>query len=263
MANTKILTAGDKLAEQYAETLLVVLKDLDKRVVDIVAGARTSRTEFDAAIILNSRAQMVEALQSSGYNQLSAAYIAEYEGIPATVAGAMKDRKLPPPKFTAADAEIFAGLASADLQAFSAIGRNAMDELRIGLYKQAVSNQPFSALVRSVAAATVGVDGKGSPMANHARTIANTAVLDFGGEVLRVAGENIFDQFNVPESERLWEIVGPDDAVTRDSCSEALSDPIRTKAEWLQHTNENGDPYFGGAPGGFNCRHQFFPVVSE
>jgi hypothetical protein len=255
MANTKILTAGDKLAELYAEALLEVLKDLDKRVVDIVAGARTSRTEFDAAIILNSRAQMIEALQASGYNQLSAAYISEYEGIPATVAKAMKDRKLPPPKFTAADAEIFVGLASADLQAFSAIGRNAMDELRIGLYKQAVSNQPFSALVRSVAAATVGVDGKGSPMANHARTIANTAVLDFGGEVLRVAGENI--------GAEKWEAVGPLDSVTREECQEALSDPVRTEAEWKQHTGADGEPYWGGTPGGFNCRHQLFPVVSE
>jgi len=254
VANSKILTAGDKLAEQYAETLLLVLKDLDKRVVDIVAGARTSRTEFDAAIILNSRPQMVQALRDSGYFALARDYVEEYQGIPATVATAMTDRKLPPPKFTTADAEIFAGLAKADLQAFSAAGTNAMSELRLGLYKQAVSNQPFSALVESVRAATVGVDGKGSPMANHAKTIANTAILDFGGETLRIAGENI--------GATQWQVVGPNDDVTREECREALSDPVRTESEWKQHEGADGEPYWGGTPGGWNCRHQLFPVVT-
>ncbi len=254
MANTKILTAGDKLAEEYAKTLLLVLQDLDKRVVDIVSGAVTARSQYDAAIILNSREQMITALRESGYFALAADYVEEYQAIPGVVTRSMVGRDLPSPKFTTADAEIFAGLASADLQAFSAVGTQAMDELRLGLYKQAVSGQPFSALVDSIAAATIGVDGKGSPMANHARTIANTAVLDFGGEVLRVAGENI--------GAEQWEVVGPNDDVTRVECQEALSDPIRTKAEWMQHEGATGQPYFGGTPGGWNCRHQLFPVVT-
>lgn len=249
MANSKILTAGDAAAEQYAKDLLVVLKDLDKRVVNIVNGAVTARSQYDAAVILNSRAQMVKALQESGYFALSAEYIAEYEGVPATVAAAMKDRGLPSPKFSTADAEIFAGLATADLQAFTAVGVNAMDELRLGLYKQAVSGMPFSDLVASVRAATVGIDGKGSPMANHANTIANTAILDFGGETLRIAGENI--------GAEKWEAVGPLDEVTRDVCVDALADPVRTESDW-----KSAD-YWGGTPGGWNCRHQLFPVVSE
>jgi hypothetical protein len=248
MANTKILTAGDKLADEYNKRLDVVLRRLDKQLIDIVSAT-------DAIGILNNRAEILGALETSGYNALNAQYIAQYEAFPQIVKDSMKARSIPLPQFTAADAEIFAGLARADLQAFTAIGRNAMDELRIGLYKQAVSNQPFSALVRSIAAATVGVDGKGSPMANHAHTIANTAVLDFGGEVLRVAGENI--------GADKWEAVGPDDSVTREECQEALSDPVRTEAEWKQHTGANGEPYWGGTPGGFNCRHQLFPVVSE
>jgi hypothetical protein len=99
-------------------------------------------------------------------------------------------------------------------------------------------------------------------MANHAYTISNTAVLNFGGEVLITAGNNVFDALNIPEGERMWEVVGPLDDVTRDECETALADPIRTWDEWLQHSNANGEPYVGGTPGGFNCRHQLFPVVS-
>jgi hypothetical protein len=254
MANTKILNAGDKLAAEYNKRLDVVLRRLDRQLVDIVSST-------DAIGILNDRAAIIGALETSGYNALNAQYIAQYEAFPQIVKDSMKARSIPLPQFTPADAEIFAGLARADLQAFTAIGRNAMDELRIGLYKQAVSNQPFSALVRSIAAATVGVDGKGSPMANHARTIANTAVLDFGGEVLRVSGENIFDQLGIPEDEQLWEAVGPIIDTSRQSCIDAIEDNVRTKAAWLQHTNEAGEPWWGGTPGGFNCQHQLFPVL--
>jgi hypothetical protein len=247
MANSKILNAGDKLAEEYKKELDKVLVKLDRILVDTTAS-------LDAAGILNNRAAYTAALKESGYTELNAWYVGEYEKMPQVVKDSMKARSIPLPRFTPVDAEIFAGLASADLQAFTAIGVNAMDELRLGLYKQAVSNQPFSALVEAVRAATVGVDGKGSPMANHAATIANTAILDFGGETLRIAGENI--------GADKWEVVGPNDSVTRIECQEALGEPIRTEEEWKQHSGSTGEPYWGGTPGSWNCRHQLFPVVT-
>lgn len=248
MANSVILNKGDKLVGEFDKALFTVLKRLDRNILDVVSEARTGNT-YDAALILNSRPAMIQALRESGYNQLVEDYISEYQSVPAIVADSFKGRKLPAPKYSTADVQTFQTIARADLEGFTNIGLKSVDDLRLLLYSNAVSNLPFSVLVNDIKAATVGIDKKGSPLRNYAYTHANTAVLNFSGEVLIAAGESI--------GAEKWEVVGPNDDSTRDVCKEALANPIRTMAEW----REAG--YTGGTPGGWNCRHQLFPVLDD
>jgi hypothetical protein len=218
-------------------------------MIDFLNGARTAQGTVDAAIILNSRAAMIQALNAAGYTDLAQAHINRYPNLADDIKGTFARAKdFPKPVLTEASAATFQGLATVDLDEFAKIGEGAIDELRLQLYRQAVGNQPFSAMVRTIKAATVGVDGKGSPMANHAYTHANTAVLQFQGEVIREIGEQL-------DADK-WEVVGPNDDVTRDACQNALADPVRTEKEW------QSAGYWGGAPGGWNCRHQLIPVFN-
>lgn len=249
MAKKPILKFGDRVVKTFGRDLSKVLGELEKRLVDFLAGARTAQGTVDAAIILNSRASMIQALNEAGFTELAQAHVNRYPNLANDIKGALAGtRNFPKPVLTKASAETLGGLARIDLDEFAKIGEGAIDELRLTLYRQAVGNQQFSAMVNTIKAATVGLDAKGSPMARHAFTHANTAVLQFQGEVIREVGENL--------GADKWEVVGPDDDVTRDVCQDALADPIRTEKEW------QADNYWGGAPGGWNCRHQLIPVFN-
>jgi hypothetical protein len=235
------------MSEQYAKDLAKVMGNLELEVVSFMRGADK------AATVLNSRANFIGFLQSSGYNDLAEQYVAQYGEVPEAVNKRFAARKLPPPQFSTVSAETFSGLARIDLDAFSAIGTKAMEDLRIGLYKQVVGGADFKSIVQTIKASTTGLAGNNSPLANYSYTHANTAILNFNGEVTREAGESI----GFGEDDSLWEVVGPLDGVTRDVCASALSDPIRTKEEWI------AADYWGGSPGGWNCRHELFPYIGE
>jgi hypothetical protein len=170
-----------------------------------------------------------------------------------TVSASFSKFGLPKPEFSTADRATFNQVAQANFDQFNFIGESALDELRFNLHNQAITGQPLSSFVDTIKSATVGVGAAGSPLANHATTYANTAILSFGGETIKQAGEAI--------GAELWEVVGPSDQKTREECQQALADPIRTKDEWMQHSGADGQPYWGGTPGGWNCRHQLFPVL--
>lgn len=240
------------ISDQYAKDLVKVMGELEAEVISFMRGAGTTTTEA-AATVLNSRPAFIQMLNESGYTALSSEYVAQFGVVPDQVARAFAARGLPAPQYTTVSAETFSGLARIDLQNFQAIGAKAMEDLRLGLYRQTIGGESFKNIVKTIKASTVGVDGKLSPLSNHSYTHANTAILNFNGEVTREAGESI----GFGEDDSLWEVVGPLDEVTRDVCQAALSDPVRTKEEWI------AADYWGGSPGGWNCRHEIFPFIGE
>jgi hypothetical protein len=237
---------------EYAKDLVTVMSGLEDRALDYMGGIGKVGPEA-AATLVNSRSAFIQMLQEAGYNDLAADYVSQYGLFPEATAKSFAARGLPSPKFTTISAETFTGMARIDLQGFSAIGIDAMDKLRLGVYRQTVAGLPFSEVVKTVRDATVGTSVKGSPLSNYAYTHANTAVLAFNGEVTKEAGDSI--GFDSPDS--LWEVIGPEDDATRDVCLSALGDPVRTRQEWIDAG------YFGGAPGGFNCRHELVPYLGE
>ena len=240
---------GDKATEQYAKDLSKVLAELESNIYNVFGKAKTKEARFDANTILNSRGDMLQSLRDAGYSDLANKHIANYPEIVNEVRADFAKRKLPPVKFGKVSAETFKNIARADLEMFNVIGVKAMDDLRLELYRHSISSKPFSNMVAVIRAATTGIDGKGSPLKNYAYTHANTAILKFGGDVVAEAGESI-------GAER-WEVVGVSDESTRDDCRDALADPIRTKKEW----QDAG--YWGGSPGGWNCRHTLYPYLGK
>lgn len=230
-----------EISDQYAKDLVEVMAELEAEVISFMRHAGTTTTEA-AATVLNSRPAFIQMLNESGYTSLSTEYVAQFGAVPDQVSKAFAARKLPGPQYSTVSAETFSGLARIDLQNFSAIGSKAMDDLRLGLYRQTIGGDSFKNIVKTIKASTTGIDGKGSPLSNHSYTHANTSILNFNGEVTREAGESI--GFGEDDSE--WEVVGPNDGATRDVCQAALSDPVRTKSEWI------AADYWGGSPGGWN-----------
>ena len=241
-----MLKTVDKATETYARLLDTTLNDLNNKVVATLGKAKTDRDRFDAATILNSRGDFITALRESGYTELANKHVEKYKQVIDEVKEDFKDLDLPPPKFTAANTERLKAIARSDLENFNAIGTDAMDTLRQELFRQAVAAEPFENMVNKVREKTTGIGKDGSPLKNHSYTHANTAILRFNGEVIREAGDSL--------GAKKWEVVGPLDSVTRDVCRTALGDPIRTAEEW------KAAGYWGGAPGGWNCRHQLYPV---
>lgn len=247
------LIKADQQILRFGELLDIVMHRLEKNLINVLGGATGAAELFDAAVLLNSQPAMLEALREAGYFALAQEHVATFAKIPPETIAAFSRRGLPTPEFSAIDKIDLGTLAKADIAQFNNIGISAMNELNLTQVENAVSAVPFSTQVESIRAATVGVDGKGSPLSNHAFTHANTSILNFQGEVLKDAGESIgFDG-----DDDLWEAVGPSDGKTRDVCVAALNNPVRTRAQWIEAD------YWGGTPGGFNCRHQLFPFFEE
>ncbi|MDF1581579.1 MAG: hypothetical protein P1P74_12515 [Desulfuromonadales bacterium] len=240
MSENPFLNLTDAQAAKFATGLEKVMREMDNRVVDLLAGARIEGGVVDATTILNSKAQMIGALKQAGFDELVNDHAKGYAAIVAKAKEVIAKDGGDVSKFTAIEAGTLRQLAVADVQGFNALADKTIDELRLNLYRTALSGQPFSKLVGIVS------DTLENKLKKHAYTYANTTQLQFSGETVRVMGEAL-------GADR-WEVVGPSDEVTRDVCIDALADPIRTKAEWI------AADYFGGTPGGYNCRHQLVPV---
>jgi hypothetical protein len=238
----------DQAAEAFAKNLDTVLGELEKKVYDVLGKAKSGRDNFDAATLLNSRGEMLQALRDAGYNDLANQHVAKYTGIVDAVKADFDARDLPAVKFGKVTAETFTNIAKADLEMFTAIGTKAVDDMRLELYRHAVSSRPFSDMVNTIRKATVGLDGKGSPLSNYAYTHANTAILDFSKAATREAGIEL--------DAKEWEVVGPDDDVTREECSNALNNPVRTREEW------ESAGYWGEGKR-WNCRHTLYPYFGD
>lgn len=243
------LTAVDRAAAEYANGLSIVLDELETRLLGLVGEAKLARDTFDAATLLNSRGEFLQALRDSGYYDLAQAHVDKYPGIVQAVMTDFAAKKLPAVSFTQVNVETFQQIALADLQMFDNIGKKAVDDIRLELYRHSVSSRPFSDMVRTIRASTVGVSKRGTPLKNYSYTHANTAILNFGDDVIRVAGEEI-------GADR-WQVLGPNDSVTRDVCRRALARPIRTKEEWITAK------YWARTPKRWSCRHYTYPYFGD
>jgi hypothetical protein len=246
----------DSAIERYNKNLERVMRNFKTRVVDIASSTVISgaRNEYDIATFAINRPEMVSALQEAGYNELAQEFIDIYPEIAQEVKGVIKNVGGPDFKYSQVDRETFKQIQNVDLSKFDELGRAGVSELHYQLFNQAVSSAPFSDMVTAIETAAAG------PMSNHAKTHANTAMLSFSGEAMIKAGEEL--GFDDPESK--WRVQGPRDSITRDVCNKALNEPVRTRAEWEAAPSDwPGSGYFGGSPGGWNCRHWLVPHFGD
>lgn len=236
------LSEIDKINAKFAEDLNKVLLALERQILANIGSLYSAK---DANALLSSQPALLQALRDAGYNDLAERHVAAYERIVEQVNLEFAAARLPPPQFTAASVELFQTIAKADLEQFNVIGQKAVDDLRRELYRYSISSRPFSDMV-AVIRDSIGAD---SPLARYAYTYANTAALQFSGAAIIEAGESI--------GADKWEVVGPNDSITRQVCRDALRNPVRTKKEWIAAN------YWGGAPGGWNCRHQLRPHLGD
>jgi hypothetical protein len=223
------------------------MSDFQKRVVNIASDSLTARGQYDTATFALNKQSMIDALTESGYDDLAAEFIKTYPEIAGEVKGVIKSVGGPDFKYSTVDRETFKQIAGVDLSKFSDLGTAGVSELHFQLFNQSVTAVPFSEMVAAIEKASTGV------MYHQAKTQANTAILSFSGQAMQKAGEEV--GFDTPDS--MWKVQGPSDSLTRDVCQAALSDPIRTRAEW------ESVGYFGGAPGGHNCRHWLIPYFND
>lgn len=191
-------------------------------------------------LMLRAQGEMMLALQASGYVDLVRKHGASYEVIAGDILQRLTKAGVPNPKFGPEAAQTLTQISLVDMQALGETGENIIKELNRSLYFSALSELPFNELVKQIEKST----GK---LSSYAYTYANTASLKFSGEMARIIGEEV-------EADK-WRVTGPLDETTREECRRALRNPVRTKQEWIDAD------YWGGTPGGWNCRHILEPVV--
>ena len=94
------LTKVDRATEEYAHNLSKVLGELEAKVYDVLGSAKSGRDNFDAATLLNSRGEMLQALRDSGYHNLANQHVAKYTGIVDAVRYDFDVKDLPPVAFS-------------------------------------------------------------------------------------------------------------------------------------------------------------------
>lgn len=250
MPTTIVNNTIDTALELYERSLVRVMTEFQARVIDIAGNSRIgARDEFNTATFALNKNEMVLALRESGYNEIAQTLVSTYPEITGEVKGVIRSVGGPDFKYSQIDRDTFKQIAGVDLSKFNDLGRSGVSELHFQLFNQAVVSAPFSDMVEAIRAAS-GV------MTNAAKTQANTALLSFSGQAMITAGEEV--GFDGPDS--MWKVQGPSDSITRDVCVNALNNPLRTRAEWESAASDwPGSGYFGGSPGGWNCRHWLVP----
>ena len=120
------LASVDRLSAEFEKNIEVVVTDLTRRIIDILGDATTNGA-VDAAFLLASRAQLLQALTDSGYYGAIQENVDGYEGLIAGVTASAGAAAVGL-KFTSVDAELLQMLASADIQGAEFLGVEAVDK---------------------------------------------------------------------------------------------------------------------------------------
>jgi len=142
------LKTVDAAVEEYAKSLSKVLGELERNITDVLASTLKSESDvYNAAALLNSRGAMLQALKDAGYVELANEHVAKYPNIVKAVKKDFDVKGFPPVELSTASIETFKQIAAADLEAFNIIGKTAVDDIRLELYRGALANKPFSQMV--------------------------------------------------------------------------------------------------------------------
>lgn len=242
------------LMQAQARTLAVLQNglDFDRR-------GRVSNSAANRKILTSIRQVFVNEMNGAGYDNLVRAFLGEWPSIAPlfqdTVNAIFAEWKEPPPSidFTLDDLQLAVkGTAATRAELRALLGQYAFQAQTKALFS--VNAMSFSDLIGILAKYT----GQTLP---QARSTAATATATY----YRTLSNQGWEQIEAERGPLLYTYEGPDDTLTRPFCKRVLAArrPF-TRAEIegkLENWTGHSLPNVMVTCGGYNCRHQWVPVL--
>ena len=237
------ILADERVSEAYARRLRDTQKILEGRLAEYYRQAKQTAT-VDAEL---ARQNIGRLLQESGFDDTVTALFDE--GYQEFLEGAHKFYK------NAYGINLqYTDTTLENLNQLRAVAQQRFGDLEIGLQsilQDELVKLQFGATSFDIAEKQL-VDIVNSFYGRYIYTYLNTATKDFGNAARNAQAEEL--------GAEEYEYIGPLDDLTRLFC-ESVIDEIKSKEEWQEMTNDDGDPVWTHL-GGWNCRHSLFPVIS-
>ncbi len=186
---------------------------------------------------------LTQAFSESGYEQMVNDFVSKYDEVVKFTGDLAKDLgiKLTLPEKSLALLEMIQEQNQGIMIASSESIKNSL--LDAGL-RYTVEGQPLDVIISDM---MDDITDFGRRLSTEAFTGAS--IFD------RTLRNEFFDEAGI----ELFEYVGPDDEVTRDTCKEVLHDP-RQETGWTRE-DINDSPVSFIECGGYNCRHDWMPFI--
>lgn len=241
------------------ERIDAVMQSLNRRVSSLVSKLETDGDLIisDAVTIQRAENMRSEIVSLFGeYNEEVRRVTEEYDTVAQYVRESLESAGIPV-EFTQVDADILQAFSDDAFNELIALGNQTATEIGSMVYTNAISGGKLSDTIEGVEQLLIGkTDKRGRPMANYAKTIANTKYMEIDATLTKKKAEEAgIDEFRYAGS-----LIND----SRDWCVKH-KDKVLTSAEiegWADESWQGkspGNPF--SARGGYNCRHRWIPVV--
>ena len=251
----KVADKIDKIVKRYNEALDSILVKAGKEIQGVVAGLEVKAgkilsTPENLKKIETMRAEIMGALDSAGYNQLTKEYIASYDAVIKDMQEYYNEIGLK--KFVQADIDKIIALKDISLGQFEGLASNAVQTIRQQVSKVALSGGRFNDAVANIAKSLTG------EFEAYSRTYAKTAITDFAATVNKIKSEE--------SGIKKYRYDGHLQDNSRDCCREWMGNAYTSEEIAGFHAGmfADGSPFIDGdiliVRGGWNCNHYWAPV---
>jgi len=251
--------ADETQLDQNAQRLDAALKAVNRRIASLIAGLDVSNGRFVSDSVnlqaaLNMRVEI--ALAFAQYNNEAAAVLDSYKKAARDAAAEFAALGIAA-EFTQADADLIDAMIRDVGAELDGLSLQAQSTISQDVYKAVIAGDSLSDLTDTIEQRLLGgTDKRGQPMANHAKTIAETRYMEVDSIITdRLAQEAGIDKFRYAGS-----LIKD----SREWCKEHAG-KVFTRSEiegWRDQQwagKKAGDPFT--VRGGWNCRHYWIPVV--
>ena len=237
-----------KYTNKYEKTLSVVVKRAIRRLKQMLTdfqaeGGRLLVSEDNLRFAAEMTEKMFTTLKEAGYNKVAEAYRTDFTKILTEVNKAgvlsLSWKFLPKDKsFLIALRDMqYAGMFRVESEVANTIQRLTTDYV--------LTERPLDQLIAEL---TKKLDGN---LQRYAKTHIETATR----YALQKAEDITIDNLGIPEEDRYWRYIGPEDDKTRQECLEALEIDVFTNVQRQEFEEQYGIRY--------NCRHRFYYINEE
>lgn len=247
-ADTDYVEGLARLAEQHQQRLSDALVTLEDRIADLMATAPLKDGNlFDLEWAIESRSKLRKIIEQD-YLKTVDGIIRDYNSVAASTAKMLKEYGA----FTTASASTISQLQKLTFQGFDDIGQESLDVIAKEVYQNTLTGRAFSESVKTVREAV------SKDMARHAKQQVHDSLMQFDASINVTIG--------MEAGATKWKYIGGLIATSRQFCREREGniydiDDIESLWSGSWAGKASGDPFI--VRGGFNCQHQWRPVLDD
>jgi len=258
-----VIRFTDGTVKRYQKDLVRIASSLDGEIkalamkLESAAGNLIANTE-NLGRVVDMRNQIDILLANSGYTGATSSFLSQYPDLQQHVEHAWNASGLPQ-GLRSIDSAALRAISGAQFDSFANIGKTGAEQLKRALMLGVAGGQSFETLGRDLKEILLGdptlIDKAGKGMFRHAATLARTAI----SELHSTMTNNLAVQAGI----KRFEYVGPLVSTSRQFCIQRRGKEYSIEQIRQMDNGQTGKGTVFIARGGFNCNHQWMPVVNE